>query len=151
MIKKIMIALMLISSSVNAQTTLCPPIVGIKSSKEYYTSRKIVCFKNASAAKKAGYGITPPTPPIVQASYAFSGSNNLVTSSFAIYKPTRVTYLYTGTRNFSVVSYFSTGKYGGLLANHIGTTSGQSVISEAGTYYLEIEGEGNWEVRLDPL
>lgn len=146
--KKLLITLLLTASCATAQTTPCPPIVGIKSNKVYYTSKKVACFKNAAAAKKAGYSLSTTT---FQSSYAFSGSNNLVTSFFAIYRPTRVSYLYNGTRHFSVVSYFSSGKYGGLLANHIGYASGQGVISEPGTYYLEIQGEGNWEVKLEPL
>ena len=57
---------------------------------------------------------------------------------------------YSGSGNFSVISYEG-DEYDKLLVNEIGNYSGDVLIDHAGTFNLEISGEGSWNITSSGL
>lgn len=104
-------------------------------------------FKNAKKAQRKGF--IEYKVPTVQPAYAFTGTNDKNTSPIVITKPVRINYTYTGDRLFSImVRNISDGSAVELFANTIGSTKGTDILYDTGTFYLDVTGEGNWEIEV---
>lgn len=53
---------------------------------------------------------------------------------------------HTGSSNFIVIAYDSSGSYHGLVVNEIGNVDMQRVVP-SGTEFLTIRGDGGWSIR----
>jgi hypothetical protein len=52
---------------------------------------------------------------------------------------------------FQVYVYSSNGALAGVAANQLGAGKGQSFQPKSGSYYLQINGVGNWNVKVVPI
>ncbi len=63
-----------------------------------------------------------------------------------------VTMTYTGSSNFWVKLYDNNGDYIDLLKNTIGPIAEETTLKQglpAGEYYLNVQADGNWKIKLD--
>ena len=61
------------------------------------------------------------------------------------------TMAHSGSRNFSVVIKSSGGEYLDLLANDIGSYSGQKTftVEQDGSYLVEVTASGKWQIDIE--
>ena len=108
---------------------------------------KFKCFRTKKKAENKGFVYKSNDD---KTAITFAGATNTSTENFYIAKaPTKFQYRYSGDDNFIARLYSADdGSYVDLLANHIGATSGSVSIRESGTFYLDITGDGFWEIEI---
>tara|TARA_B100000676_G_C18016317_1_gene809892 strand:+ start:60 stop:1565 length:1506 start_codon:yes stop_codon:yes gene_type:complete len=101
--------------------------------------------------------ITPePTLPALTAPYfkpiGLQGTGKTATGFFELQKGLwNVKLGHSGDSNFAVIILDSNGKYIDLLANEIGSFSGETSLSieDTGEYLLDIDADGSWAVAFE--
>ncbi len=79
----------------------------------------------------------------------FSGSGPLTTRPFDVSDKWEIQWNSVGERDmFAIKLRTADGEYKGLLVNNMNPVNGSSYQPKGGSYYLEIEGGGNWEVKI---
>lgn len=87
-----------------------------------------------------------PIPPTI-----FEGSGPTVTDYFKLpFSISRATFTHSGRRNFIVKAYNDAGEED-LLVNEIGTYQGSVLLYSEAPVFLEINGDGNWSARIEPI
>lgn len=146
------LVLSFLNNSVHAEKkpvkVTCPKVIGNLSTGEFSASKNnYKCFQTAKAAEADGLVQVMPT----FASRTFSGTTNQSTPNFATSRPALVTYNFVGKGHFAIVLRGSAdGDYKDLLANDTDSISGSISIPDAGAYYMDVDGVGQWTITIAP-
>jgi len=84
--------------------------------------------------------------------FSFTGTGNKVVGPFILEKGLSViTSHHSGSSNFAVVLYDQNGQWVDLVANDIGTYSGESAVGLDATlgYTLDIDADGPWSIDVE--
>ncbi len=89
-----------------------------------------------------------PQPP---AKVVLEGSGQRVTDHFVLpARVNRVIAQHTGRRNFIVWAYAPDGNRR-LVANEIGTATSMTPLEGTGSWFLEVNADGEWTITIEPI
>jgi len=126
------------------------------------TERTVIAFQRANGLPQTGVvasltwarlpaatgAAEPPSKPSPTGRLAFSGRGIDVTEVFFLPVASRVRFEYYGESNFIV--WARNGENAELLANTVGDYIGSRWLAP-GYWFLEIDGEGAWSIKTEPL
>ncbi len=82
----------------------------------------------------------------------FESDSNLVTRPFSVPNNWEIQWTYHNNRHFSITLYKANGDYVDLITNSSGkTSSGKAFQPVGGSYYLKINGNGQWKISVVKL
>lgn len=138
-----------------ASTSPSPVAVAQASGAPQSTTAKATAALNPTSAPVATPNPTVPAQPskaptLVPSPVMLSGTGQTATQPFTLPSAVSVAHFtHAGSRNFVVQVYQGDKK--DLLINTIGRYDGVRPLAGTGQFYLNIEADGAWAVRIDPI